>query len=60
MSNAEFNERFFQEENKELLKALEEAVDLIRNSKTKAIGPFCETLADRWQKLIDKHRDVTA
>lgn len=40
-------------ENKRLRESLVEAVDLVVNSKTKTIGPYCEEMALRWQRVLD-------
>lgn len=42
-----------EDENKRLRNALADAVDLVRNSKTGVIGPFCQASADKWQQVLD-------
>ena len=52
MSNAEANEEFHRQETEELRKALAEAVDMVLNTKTGQIGPFCRAKAEQWQGLL--------
>ncbi len=52
MSNAEANEEFYRQETAELRKALSEAVDMVLNTKTGQIGPYCRAMAERWQNLL--------